>query len=118
MQVVEIKNDLVQVRYNSDEQAFSLGDFFVVSDNNSDVLAQIVHLESDETDSVCLAKFILNINPDQSTCMYNGYMPSLDSVVSPVSKKEISEFIAPLADGIKMGSLINSDLSVVVSSTI
>ena len=48
MQVIEIKNDLVQVRYDANEQAFSLGDFFVVSDSNSDILAQIIHLETDD----------------------------------------------------------------------
>ena len=118
MQVIEIKNDLVQVRYDANEQAFSLGDFFVVSDSNSDILAQIIHLETDDESALCLAKFIMNINQDQTTSSYSGYMPSLDATVSPVSKQEIADFITPLADGVKLGKLINSNLDVVISNSI
>ena len=118
MQVIEIKNDLVQVRYNAEEQALSLGDFFVVSDNNSDILTQIVHLETDEDTALCLGKFILNINSDSSTSLYNGYMPSLDAVVSPVTKQEIIDFISPVSEGINAGTLINSNLPVMISESI
>lgn len=118
MQVIEIKNDLAQVRYNAEEHAFSIGDFLVISDSNADILSQIIHLETDDDNAICLTKFILNINNDQTTSLYNGYMPSLDSTVSPVTKQEISDFITPIANGINLGYLINSNLPVQLSSTI
>ncbi|MBO5947927.1 hypothetical protein J6Q66_03725 [bacterium] len=118
MQVVEIKNDLAQVRYNAEEHAFSLGDFLVISDSNADILSQIIHLETDEENALCLTKFILNINNDQTTSLYNGYLPSVDSVVSPVSKQELIDFITPIANGVNLGTLVNSNLPVQLSSTI
>src|SRR5574344_1835071 len=95
MQLLEIKNDLAKIKYNPKEKNFFLADFLIISDDNQNLLAQIIHLESTNIVDVnlCLVKFILSVDTTGSTSAYNGYIPMRNATINHLETKEVVELL-------------------------
>lgn len=110
MKLVEIKNSLAKLYYEPVDFSLALSDFLTIDDGNQKIIAQVISIESTNSDTTNCAvlKFALNLNADNTHSLYSGYVPPLDALVSKTQPKIIYSVFSDSKSGINLGYLVGS----------
>lgn len=104
MQIVEVKNSLVKISYDTSQQNLVLSGFVTIKDLNQAFIAQIVHLEANPKGNFAILKFILNFDANGVITRYNGSIPDIKSSIEMVNPQELLELF-PVQTPVILGEL-------------
>lgn len=116
MKVLEIKNNLVKVSYNAEDN-LKLGGFVVIEDELTPYVAQVVSLKADNGIVYAIVKLIFTFNEEGIVKNYDGSIPSLDANLTKLSASELLD-ILPIKNPLKLGNLTQEDFVLKVDSSI
>ena len=71
MKILEVKNNLVKISYDSEEN-LSLGGFLIIEDKSSPYVAQVVNLKSDNGLNFAVLKLLFTFNTEGILKNYDG----------------------------------------------
>lgn len=104
MQIVEIKNNLVKVSYNTMGEDLVLSGFVVLKDLSQSFIGQIIHLEANSKGNFAVIRLLFNFDSTGVITSYNGSIPSLRSVLETVAAQELLELL-PVQAPVIIGEL-------------
>ena len=116
MQVLEIKNNLVKIAYDVNDN-LALSSFVIVEDTNTPYVAQVVNVKADKLTNFAIVKLLFTFNEEGILKNYNGTIPSLKSTVSILPSKELLDII-PIENNLIMGELAQQGVTLNVDKTI
>ena len=116
MQVLEIKNNLVKIAYDVNDN-LALSSFVIIEDTNTPYVAQVVNVKADKLTNFAIVKLLFTFNEEGILKNYNGTIPSLKSTVSILPSKELLDII-PIENNLIMGELAQQDVTLNVDKTI
>lgn len=107
MQLIDIKNDLAKIIYTPLSKELYLADFLIIGDENQNLLAQIIYIESTSKPNANLAlvKFILSVNKDGVVSPYNGYVPSREAQISYMEPDEVAQLLKATDETMPWGAV-------------
>ena len=116
MQVLEIKNNLVKIAYDVNDN-LALSSFVIIEDTNTPYVAQVVNVKADKLTNFAIVKLLFTFNEKGILKNYNGTIPSLKSTVSILPSKELLDII-PIENNLTMGELAQQNVTLNVDKTI
>lgn len=116
MQVLEIKNNLVKIAYDVNDN-LALSSFVIIEDTNTPYVAQVVNVKADKLTNFAIVKLLFTFNEEGILKNYNGTIPSLKSTVSILPSKELLAII-PIENNLIMGELAQQNVTLNVDKTI
>lgn len=116
MQVLEIKNNLVKIAYDVNDN-LALSSFVIIEDTNTPYVAQVVNVKADKLTNFAIVKLLFTFNEEGILKNYNGTIPSLKSTVSILPSKELLDII-PIENNLTMGKLAQQNVTLNVDKTI
>lgn len=116
MNVLEIKNNLVKIGYETADN-LALSEFLIIEDTNSPYVAQIMNLKSDALSNFAIAKLLFTFDEEGILKNYNGTIPSAKAVVSKLPSNELLDII-PVSNPLFLGTLAQQNISLRVDKTI
>ena len=116
MQVLEIKNNLVKIAYDVNDN-LALSSFVIIEDTNTPYVAQVVNVKADRLTNFAIVKLLFTFNEEGILRNYNGTIPSLKSTVSILPSKELLDII-PIENNLIMGELAQQGVTLNVDKTI
>lgn len=116
MKVLEIKNNLVKVSYETEDNLI-LGGFVVIEDDNTPYVAQTVSLKADNGLTYAIVKLIFTFNAEGIVKNYDGTIPSLNANVTKLSAAELLD-ILPIENPIKLGNLSQQEFLLKVDTSL
>ena len=116
MQVLEIKNNLVKIAYDVNDN-LALSSFVIIEDTNTPYVAQVVNVKTDKLTNFAIVKLLFTFNEEGILKNYNGTIPSLKSTVSILPSKELLDII-PIENNLIMGELAQQNVTLNVDKTI
>jgi hypothetical protein len=116
MKVLEIKNNLVKIAFDAEDN-LALGGFIIIEDSNNPYVAQVMNLKSDPSTNYAIVKLLFTFNDEGILKNYNGTIPSLNAKVSKLPSSELLDII-PAEEPIILGSLAQQDVNLSVDKTI
>lgn len=116
MQVLEIKNNLVKIAYDVNDN-LALSSFVIIEDTNTPYVAQVVNVKTDKLTNFAIVKLLFTFNEEGILKNYNGTIPSLKSTVSILPSKELLDII-PIENNLIMGELAQQNVTLSVDKTI
>lgn len=116
MQVLEIKNNLVKIAYDVNDN-LALSCFVIIEDTNTPYVAQVVNVKADKLTNFAIVKLLFTFNEEGILKNYNGTIPSLKSTVSILPSKELLDII-PIENNLIMGELAQQNVTLNVDKTI
>lgn len=116
MQVLEIKNNLVKIAYDVNDN-LALSSFVIIEDTNTPYVAQVVNVKADKLTNFAIVKLLFTFNEEGILKNYNGTIPSLKSTVSILPSKELLDII-PIENNLTMGDLAQQNVTLNVDKTI
>ena len=116
MQVLEIKNNLVKIAYDVNDN-LALSSFVIIEDTNTPYVAQVVNVKADKLTNFAIVKLLFTFNEEGILKNYNGTIPSLKSTVSILPSKELLDII-PIENNLIMGELAQQAVTLNVDKTI
>ena len=116
MQVLEIKNNLVKIAYDVNDN-LALSSFVIIEDTNTPYVAQVMNVKADKLTNFAIVKLLFTFNEDGILKNYNGTIPSLKSTVSVLPSKELLDII-PVENKLTMGQLAQQGVSLDIDKTI
>lgn len=116
MQVLEIKNNLVKIAYDVNDN-LALSSFVIIEDTNTPYVAQVVNVKADKLTNFAIVKLLFTFNEEGILKNYNGTIPSLKSTVSILPSKELLDII-PIENNLIMGELAQQNVTLNVDKTI
>lgn len=116
MQVLEIKNNLVKLAYDVNDN-LALSSFVIIEDTNTPYVAQVVNVKADKLTNFAIVKLLFTFNEEGILKNYNGTIPSLKSTVSILPSKELLDII-PIENNLTMGELAQQNVTLNVDKTI
>ena len=114
MQIIEVKNNLVKIGYEPDQEYLILSGFLAMKEESSDgqgnsFIGQIMHLESTPKGSFAIVKLIFNFNAEGVITNYNGSIPSIKSVMSYVETKDLLGLL-PVKNPVVIGEVAQQNI--------
>ncbi len=91
MQIVEVKNNLVKVSYDTTQENLILSGFVVIKDAIKSFIGQIIHLESNSKGNFAVVKLLFIFNAEGVISSYNGSIPDAKCLIEIVNSQEILE---------------------------
>ena len=116
MQVLEIKNNLVKIAYDVNDN-LALSSFVIIEDTNTPYVAQVMNIKADKLTNFAIVKLLFTFNEEGILKNYNGTIPSLKSTVSILPSKELLDII-PVENKLTMGQLAQQEVSLDIDKTI
>lgn len=116
MKVLEIKNNLVKILYDTEDKLVLAG-FVVIEDDKTPYVAQIVSLKADNGLTYAIARLIFTFDSEGIVKNYNGSIPALNANVTPLSPEELLD-ILPIKSPVKLGSIAQQDFLLNVDTSI
>lgn len=105
MQIIEVKNNLVKVNYDANQENLVLSGFLVIKDEVQSFIAQVMHLEASHKGNFAIAKLLFNFDENGIVSNYNGSIPDIKkSILSTVSIEEVLEII-PVQNPVLIGEV-------------
>lgn len=104
MQIVEAKNNLVKVSYDTSEENLILSGFVVIKDAVQSFIGQIVNLEANPRGNFVIVKLLFTFNDEGIITNYNGSVPSIKCPMDIVKPNELLELL-PIQNPIIIGEL-------------
>lgn len=116
MKVLEIKNNLVKIAYDAEDN-LALSGFVVIQDVNTPYVAQVMNLKADVTSNYAIVKLLFTFNEEGILKNYNGTIPSLKSTVTKLPSNELLDII-PVEEALKIGQLAQQNILLQVDKSI
>lgn len=116
MKVLEIKNNLVKISYNREDNLLLSG-FVIIEDSQTPYVAQILSLKADNGINYAIVKLLFTFDTEGIVKNYDGTVPALDADVTRLSSEELLD-IMPVNNPIEIGTLANQDVELKVDRTI
>lgn len=116
MQVLEIKNNLVKIAYDVNDN-LALSSFVIIEDTNTPYVAQVMNVKADKLTNFAIVKLLFTFNEEGILKNYNGTIPSLKSTVSVLPSKELLDII-PVENKLTMGQLAQQGVNLDIDKTI
>lgn len=115
MKLLEIKNNLVKLSYEEEENPI-LGRFIVLIGDPISYVAQLVNLKVDSANNFAIAKLIFTFTPDGVVDNYDGSVPKISAEVLPLDTAELLDLL-PVETPVRIGQMaqqsyrVNLDVS-------
>lgn len=116
MRVLEIKNNLVKIEFNTEDN-LSLSGFVIIEDKNTPYVAQVMNIKADAITNFAIVKLLFTFNDEGVLKNYNGTIPSLKAVVSVLPSKELLDII-PAENSLVLGELAQQGIKLKVDKSI
>ena len=116
MKLLEIKNNLVKIGYDSEEN-LALSSFVALTEENRSYIGQIVNLKADIKSNYAVAKLVFTFSNDGIVDNYDGTIPSMQAELSQLSSKNILSLL-PIEKPILLGELAQQNAKVKLDQTI
>ena len=112
MKILEIKNNLVKISYDIDDN-LALSGFVIIEDTNCPYVAQIVSLKADSAINTAIVKLLFTFDAEGVLKNYNGTIPSIKAAISKLPANELLD-VLPVEIPIKLGSLAQQNIPLFV----
>ncbi len=116
MKVLEIKNNLVKIAFDTTDN-LALGGFVIIEDTNNPYVAQVMNLKSEPATNYAIVKLLFTFNDEGILKNYNGTIPSLKANVSKLPSSELLDII-PAETPLILGSLAQQNVNLTVDKTV
>lgn len=113
MQIVEVKNNLVKVSYNTAQENLILSGFVVIKDEAQSFIGQIIHLEADSKGNFAIVKLLFNFDYNGVITNYNGSIPAVTCPIDTVESQELLELL-PAQNPVWIGDLAQQQTTLTV----
>lgn len=105
MQIVEVKNNLVKVSYDTVQENLVLSGFVVIKDSVNSFIGQIIHLDANHKGTFAVIKLLFLFDENGVITNYNGSIPDpRNSLLDTVQPSELLELL-PVQNPILLGEL-------------
>ena len=109
MKVLEVKNNLVKIEYNQEDNLLLAG-FVVIEDSQSPYVAQILSLKADNGNNYAIVKLLFTFNDEGILKNYNGSIPSLDADVTRLDARDLLD-ILPVNTPVEIGNIAHQGIA-------
>ena len=109
MKVLEVKNNLVKIEYNQEDNLLLAG-FVVIEDSQSPYVAQILSLKADNGNNYAIVKLLFTFNDEGILKNYNGSIPSLDADVTRLDARDLLD-ILPVNTPVEIGNIAHQEIA-------
>lgn len=116
MKILEIKNSLVKISYDVEDD-LALSGFAIIEDTNTPYVAQIVNLKAENGRNFAVLKLLFTFNDEGVLKAYNGTIPSLEATVTKLPPEELLS-ILPMDNPIYLGLLAQQDTPFKLDSSV
>ena len=116
MKVLEIKNNLVKIAFETADN-LALGGFVIIEDTNNPYVAQVMNLKSESATNYAIVKLLFTFNDEGILKNYNGTIPSLQASVSKLPSNELLDII-PAETPLVLGSLAQQNVNLSIDKTV
>ena len=116
MNILEIKNNLVKIAYDAQDNLVLSG-FLVIEDSNSPYVAQVMNLKSGTDGNFAIAKLLFTFDNEGILKNYNGSVPSVNATISKIPSSELLDII-PIEKPLILGNLAQQDITLRVDKSI
>ena len=104
MQIVEVKNNLVKISYDTSAENIVLSGFIIIKDELLSFIGQIVHLEANSNGNSAIVKLLFTFDDSGVITNYNGSIPNVKSPLDIVQPQELLSLL-PVKSPIVIGEL-------------
>lgn len=116
MKVLEVKNNLVKISYNVNDN-LQLSGFVIIEDSNTPYVAQVMNLKADADDNFAIVKLLFTFDSEGILKNYNGTIPSTKATVSKIPSNELLDII-PIDKPLVLGNLAQQGIRLKVDKSI
>ncbi|MBO6087194.1 hypothetical protein J6P92_02475 [bacterium] len=116
MKVLEIKNNLVKIAYEAQDN-LALSSFVIIEDYNNPFVAQVMNIKGDLNSNFAIVKLLFTFDEEGILKNYNGTAPSVNAKVSTLPSSELLEII-PVENPIFLGNLAQQNVPLKVDKSI
>ena len=116
MKVLEIKNNLVKIEYEAEDN-LALSGFVIIEDSNNPYVAQIMNLKGDSSSNFAIVKLLFTFDEEGILKNYNGTVPTVNAKVSNLPANELLEII-PVESPIFIGNIAQQGVPLRVDKSI
>lgn len=116
MKILEIKNNLVKISYDIDDN-LALSGFVIIEDTNCPYVAQVVSLKADSPINTAIVKLLFTFDAEGVLKNYNGTIPSLKAAISKLPSNELLD-VLPVETPVKLGALAQQGIPLFVDKSI
>lgn len=104
MQIVEVKNNLVKVSYDTAQENLILSGFVIIKDIPQSFIGQIIHLDANNKGNFAVIKLLFIFGNDGIIINYNGSIPNYSCLMDTIQPNELLE-ILPVQNPVILGEL-------------
>lgn len=116
MNVLEIKNNLVKISYDVNDN-LALSDFVIIEDSNSPYVAQVMNIKAEGIENYAIVKLLFTFNDEGILKNYNGTIPSLKATISKLPANELLDII-PAENPLFLGNIAQRNVPLKVDLSI
>lgn len=116
MKILEIKNSLVKISYEVEDN-LALSGFAIIEDSNTPYVAQVVNLKAENGRNFAVLKLLFTFNTEGVLKNYNGTIPSLDASITKLPAEELLS-ILPMTNPIYLGLLAQQEVPFKLDSSV
>lgn len=116
MKILEIKNSLVKISYEVEDN-LALSGFAIIEDSNTPYVAQVVNLKAENGKNFAVLKLLFTFNTDGVLKNYNGTIPSLEATITKLPSEELLS-ILPMTYPIYLGLLAQQEVPFKLDSSV
>lgn len=117
MKIVEIKNNLVKINYDTASEELVLSGFVVIKDSAQAFIGQVIHLDANSNGNFAIIKLLFVFNDEGVITPYNGSIPDIKSIMDVVHPSELLE-ILPVQNPIVLGELAQQNIVLKLDRTL
>lgn len=110
MQIVEAKNNLVKISYETSQDNLILSGFVVIKDANQSFVGQIIHLEATYQGNFAIIKLLFTFDDQGMISNYNGSIPDVKCIMDTVHPQELLELL-PVQNPIFIGEIAQQNVA-------
>lgn len=116
MKILEIKNSLVKIAYDVEDN-LALSGFVIIEDTNTPYVAQVVNLKAENGRNFAVLKLLFTFNTEGVLKAYNGTIPSLDATITRLPSEELLS-ILPMDNPVYLGLLAQQEIPFKLDSSV
>lgn len=116
MQIVEVKNNLVKISYDTAGENIILSGFVVIKDAAQSFIGQIIHLDANSEGNFAVIKLLFTFDDSGIIKNYNGSIPDIKSLLDTVHPQELLELL-PAQNPIILGELAQQNTLLKIDRT-
>ena len=116
MRILEIKNSLIKISYDVEDN-LALSAFVVIEDKNTPYVAQVVNLKAESGRNFAVLRLLFTFNQDGVLKPYDGTIPSLEASVTSLPTDELLDVI-PVDFPVYLGAVASQDVPFKLDSSV